>query len=213
MIVTIDSPIDVPGSFGGGMFAEPGRGTGWGFVPASRWSVFGAPIKMYAFPRSVRAPRIRGIPKSWSASLTRWSKPILYSLTGVLRSGSRFAQKSWTNLSASSSDVTFFHSFCSASVARNVNSGEFFQSLYRSRPAERAGNADTATRTAAKRKAVFILMRGIPQRAIPDKDEGASSPGTPRPCPDGRSFKKMNGDDDNRPLDADASIAVGSRFS
>ena len=84
---------------------------------------------MQSFPRSVRAPRIRGIAKSWSVSFTRWSKTTLNSLTGVLRSGSRFAQKSWTKRSASSSEVTFFQSFCSASVARNVNSGDLLQSL------------------------------------------------------------------------------------
>ena len=62
--------------------------------------------------------KVRGILKSWSAFFTRSSKAILYSLIGVFRFGSRFAQKSWMKRSASSSDAIFFHSFCSESMAR-----------------------------------------------------------------------------------------------
>ncbi len=52
-------------------------------------------------------------------------------------SGSRRAQKSAMNFSASSSDATFFQSFFSASVVRYWYSGDFSQSLYLSSAAAR----------------------------------------------------------------------------
>ena len=120
---------------------------------------FGRPMRMRALPRSVSAPRRLPSGKTSSAFLTSASKRSRNSFCGVFRSGSRRAQKSAMNFSASWSEAIFFHSFLSSSVARYAYSGDFSQSLYLSRAA-RDGNAATVERRSRERAIRFERLMG-----------------------------------------------------
>ena len=91
--------------------------------------------------------------------LDEGSKRSRNSFSGVFRSGSRRAQKSATNFSASWSDAIFFHSFFSSSVARYAYSGDLSQSLYLSRAA-RVGNAAAKERRSRERAEQAVRFMG-----------------------------------------------------